>query len=62
MKRVVGDPFDEKTQQGPQVDEDQYKKILELLEAGKKEGAKLECGGDKCGGKGKQLKYFLVHK
>lgn len=55
QKRVVGDPFDLKTEQGPQVDETQYKKILELIEAGKKEGAKLECGGAACGNKG----YFI---
>lgn len=52
LKRAVGDPFDAKVQQGPQVDEDQFKKILDLIEAGKKEGAKLECGGDRHGSKG----------
>ncbi|XP_074602585.1 aldehyde dehydrogenase, mitochondrial-like [Brevipalpus obovatus] len=55
LKRIVGDPFDLKTQQGPQVDEEQFKKILQLIEIGKKEGAKLECGGDKMGNKG----YFI---
>lgn len=59
MARIVGDPFQEKTQQGPQVDDDQFKKILSLIEAGKKEGAKLECGGDKLGGKGRVLHYNL---
>ncbi|RWS25547.1 retinal dehydrogenase 1-like protein [Leptotrombidium deliense] len=50
--RVVGDPLDEKTAQGPQIDEEQFKKILELIESGKKEGAKLETGGKKVGSKG----------
>uniref|UniRef100_A0A6I8NZ08 Aldehyde dehydrogenase 1 family member A3 n=1 Tax=Ornithorhynchus anatinus TaxID=9258 RepID=A0A6I8NZ08_ORNAN len=44
-KRLVGDPFDAKTEQGPQIDQKQFDKILELIESGKKEGAKLECGG-----------------
>uniref|UniRef100_UPI00398E4731 retinaldehyde dehydrogenase 3 n=1 Tax=Pristiophorus japonicus TaxID=55135 RepID=UPI00398E4731 len=43
--RVVGNPFDPKTDQGPQIDQDQFDKILELIESGKKEGARLECGG-----------------
>ena len=35
-----------------QVDEEQYKRILELIEAGKTEGAKVECGGGSVGGEG----------
>jgi len=54
-KRVVGDPYQATTQQGPQIDDIQYKKVLELIEAGKKEGAKLECGGQPTGNKG----YFI---
>jgi len=53
--RKVGDPFEEGTTQGPQIDQDQHDKILELIESGKKEGAKLLCGGDKVPGKG----YFI---
>ena len=42
--RVVGSPLDEDSQHGPQIDSDQKKKILELIESGKKEGAKVrEC-------------------
>nr|AWT24620.1 ALDH1A3 [Protopterus annectens] len=44
-KRVIGDPFDFKTEHGPQIDQKQFNKIMELIESGKKEGAKLECGG-----------------
>lgn len=54
-KRIVGDPFDAKTEQGPQVDDEQYNKILALIESGVKEGAKLECGGRPHGNKG----YFV---
>ena len=35
-----------------QVDEEQYKRILELIETGKTEGAKVECGGGSVGGEG----------
>ncbi|XP_013788834.1 retinal dehydrogenase 1-like isoform X2 [Limulus polyphemus] len=52
MKKIVGDPFDEKTEQGPQVDHDQFTKILNLIECGKMEGAKIECGGGRLGKKG----------
>ena len=38
-----------------QIDEEQFGKILELVESGKKEGAKLECGGGRHGDKG----YFV---
>jgi acyl-CoA reductase-like NAD-dependent aldehyde dehydrogenase len=54
-KRTVGDPFDSKNESGPQVDEDQFKKILTLINSGKEQGAKLECGGDRHGNKG----YFI---
>jgi len=54
-KRTVGDPFDAKNEAGPQIDDDQFKKILELIESGKKEGAKLMCGGGRLGSKG----YFI---
>lgn len=53
--RMVGDPYEEATQQGPQVDEAQFKKILSYVEAGKAEGAKLEFGGERVGNKG----YFV---
>ena len=52
QKKVVGDPWDPKTEQGPQIDEAQLKKILELIESGKKEGARLHCGGNRMACKG----------
>ncbi|XP_048337992.1 aldehyde dehydrogenase family 1 member A3 [Sphaerodactylus townsendi] len=55
-KRLVGDPFDAKTDQGPQIDQKQFNKILELIESGKKEGAKLECGGLAIGDQGLFIK------
>jgi len=54
-KRSVGDPFDPSFEQGPQIDEEQFKKILGLIESGKSEGAKLCVGGNRVGDKG----YFI---
>ncbi|XP_061366499.1 aldehyde dehydrogenase family 2 member C4-like [Gastrolobium bilobum] len=49
---VVGDPFDPKVQQGPQVDKKQFEKILSYIEHGKREGATLLTGGNRVGNKG----------
>jgi len=53
--RVVGDPFDNKTTQGPQVNEEQFDKILGYIESGKQQGAKLLTGGSRHGTEG----YFI---
>ncbi|HUO31516.1 MAG TPA: aldehyde dehydrogenase family protein [Bryobacteraceae bacterium] len=54
-KRTVGDPFDPKTEQGPQVDEAQFDKVMGYIESGRREGANLVCGGERVGEKG----YFV---
>src|ERR1700752_4062879 len=54
-KRTVGSPFDRKTEQGPQVDQDQFNKIMSYIDAGKKEKATLMAGGNRVGDKG----YFI---
>ncbi|XP_067011008.2 aldehyde dehydrogenase 1A1 [Anabrus simplex] len=54
-RRKVGDPFADGTEQGPQIDDEMFNKVLNLIESGKKEGAKLECGGQRHGTKG----YFI---
>ncbi|KAK6494318.1 retinal dehydrogenase 1-like [Huso huso] len=51
-RRVLGNPFIPGVDQGPQIDKKQFDKILELIESGRKEGAKLECGGSPWGDKG----------
>ncbi|KQK08538.1 aldehyde dehydrogenase family 2 member C4 [Brachypodium distachyon] len=51
-KSVVGDPFNPHVHQGPQVDKDQYEKVLKYIEVGKREGATLLTGGKPCGDKG----------
>lgn len=54
-KRTVGNPFDDKTEQGPQIDDTQMEKILGLINEGVKDGATLLTGGSRCGDKG----YFV---
>ncbi len=51
-KRSVGDPLDPKTEQGPQVDADQFSKVMGYIESGRSEGANLMCGGERAGDKG----------
>ncbi|KAF3936123.1 Omega-crystallin [Dactylella cylindrospora] len=54
-ENVVGDPFDEKTFQGPQVSQLQYDRIMDYIKIGKEEGAKVETGGERHGDVG----YFI---
>ncbi|MBD2446829.1 aldehyde dehydrogenase family protein [Nostoc sp. FACHB-152] len=51
-QRVVGDPFDPNTKQGPQVDKDQFDKVMSYIESGMREGANLLCGGHQVGDRG----------
>jgi aldehyde dehydrogenase (NAD+) len=51
-KRTVGDPFDPDTEQGPQVDDIQFEKVMSYIDAGKKDGAKLLTGGNRVGNRG----------
>lgn len=50
-KRKIGDPSDLTSESGPQVDKEQFEKIMSLIELGKKD-AKLECGGSRHGTSG----------
>ncbi|XP_062110280.1 benzaldehyde dehydrogenase, mitochondrial-like [Humulus lupulus] len=52
IKRVVGDPFKTGIEQGPQIDPEQFNKVLSYIRSGKESGAKLETGGDKIGSRG----------
>jgi aldehyde dehydrogenase (NAD+) len=54
-KRTVGNPFDKATEQGPQVDQEQFNKVMGYIDSGKKENAKLLAGGNRVGDKG----YFI---
>ncbi|XP_018415754.1 PREDICTED: aldehyde dehydrogenase family 1 member A3 isoform X1 [Nanorana parkeri] len=55
-RRVHGDPFDFKTEHGPQIDQEQFDKVMEYIQSGKNEGAKLECGGSAVGERGLFIK------
>ena len=37
-KKKVGDPFDESTEQGPQISRGQFEKILDYVKKGEEEG------------------------
>lgn len=53
--RTVGDPFDPETQQGPQVSLEQFDRVMGYIDKGKREGAKMLCGGSRVGDRG----YFI---
>lgn len=57
---VKGNPYDVNTMLGAQASKEQYNKINAYLEVGKKEGAKVLIGGEKCNLEG-QLKngYYI---
>jgi len=52
LKRVVGDPFRKGVEQGPQIDDEQFNKILRYIRYGVDGGATLVTGGDRLGDKG----------
>jgi len=51
----VGDPFGETSWHGPQVSQTQYDRIMNYIQAGKDEGAKVHIGGERIGTEG----YFM---
>ena len=51
-KRTVGNPFDKNTEQGPQVDQEQFTKVMGYIDSGKQQKAKLVAGGNRVGDKG----------
>lgn len=52
LQRVVGDPFKNGVEQGPQVDSEQFEKILKYIRSGVDSGATLETGGERFGSNG----------
>ncbi|KAJ4816692.1 Aldehyde dehydrogenase [Rhynchospora pubera] len=52
LKRVVGDPFKNGVEQGPQIDDEQFSKVLRYIRAGVDSGATLVTGGERAGSKG----------
>jgi betaine-aldehyde dehydrogenase len=55
QRTVVGDPLDEQTQMGPVISTHQREVTETYLALGKKDGARLVCGGERISGPG----YFL---
>lgn len=53
--RKVGNPFDPETEQGPQIDKDQFDKIMRYIDQGQREGADCVLGGHRVGDRG----YFI---
>lgn len=53
--RRLGDPFDSNTDQGPQVDQAQFDKIMSYIDKGRDEGAQCLSGGNRFGQRG----YFV---
>jgi aldehyde dehydrogenase (NAD+) len=51
----MGDPLDPQTDQGPQVDQAQFDKIMHYIDQGKREGAQCVTGGRRHGQRG----YFV---
>lgn len=53
--RKVGDPFSADTEQGPQVSQEQFDRVMSYIAAGQKDGAKMLVGGGRVGETG----YFI---
>ncbi|KAI9461069.1 aldehyde dehydrogenase domain-containing protein [Russula earlei] len=51
----LGDPFAKASDQGPQVSQIQFDRILDYINSGKQQGAKVHLGGERHGTKG----YFI---
>ncbi|PAE88932.1 aldehyde dehydrogenase family protein [Shouchella clausii] len=56
----VGDGFNENVENGPVANEAQLQKYLHYVDIAVKEGAKLECGGKRLFGEGKDKGYFVA--
>ncbi|KAE8736356.1 Aldehyde dehydrogenase [Hibiscus syriacus] len=52
LKRSIGDPFVAGIEQGPQIDSEQFEKIMKFIRSGVESGATLETGGERIGDKG----------
>ncbi|XWS68981.1 hypothetical protein CRYUN_Cryun04dG0140500 [Craigia yunnanensis] len=59
LKRRVGDPFMAGIEQGPQIDSEQFEKIMRYIRSGVDSGATLEAGGERIGNKGYYIQPTL---
>jgi betaine-aldehyde dehydrogenase len=55
----VGPGFDEQTEMGPLINETQLKRVRDYIEVGKKEGARLDLGGDSPQGEKYEKGYYV---
>ncbi|MBX7166951.1 MAG: aldehyde dehydrogenase family protein [Pirellulales bacterium] len=58
-RRRLGDPLDPDTEQGPQVDQAQFDKIMHYIDLGKQEGAECLTGGVRHGNRGYYIEPTL---
>jgi acyl-CoA reductase-like NAD-dependent aldehyde dehydrogenase len=58
-KLRLGNPLDSSTQMGPQISARQMDRILDFIEIGKQEGARIVCGGERDTDGDKALGYFV---
>ena len=58
-KLRLGNPLDPSTQMGPQISARQMDRILDFIEIGKQEGARLVCGGERDTEGDKAQGYFV---
>jgi aldehyde dehydrogenase (NAD+) len=57
---VVGNGLDPKTNVGPSVDESQLGTVLEYIDAGRREGARLVRGGERLTDNGRERGFFVA--
>jgi aldehyde dehydrogenase (NAD+) len=58
-KLRLGNPLDPKTQMGPQISARQMDRVLDYIEIGKREGARIVCGGERDTDGDKARGYFI---
>ncbi|PQD97101.1 aldehyde dehydrogenase [Pradoshia eiseniae] len=58
-KIKLGHPLDPSTGMGPVISEKQMNKVLDYIESGKDEGARLVCGGKRAEGPGLDNGYYI---
>jgi betaine-aldehyde dehydrogenase len=60
QKIKIGNGLSEDTKLGPLVSEGQYKKVLDYIQKGEQQGAKILCGGEMNHQEIKQIEVYIV--
>jgi acyl-CoA reductase-like NAD-dependent aldehyde dehydrogenase len=58
--RTIADPLDERSEQGPLIDEKQYRRVLDYLDIARAEGARVHTGGSPATGAGLDNGWFVA--